>query len=134
METKDRGFIAQLKTEGPFRAKDGVIFGVARGLAEHYGWSVGMVRLVIVISTIFLCFWPTILLYFVAALVMTQAPEEKPGSPEERDIWLQAQLDPEGALSGLKRRAERVEKRMRRMEDFVTSKEFSWNSRLNNKF
>lgn len=131
MTANNRGFIAQLKTYGPFRAKDGIIFGVARGLAEHYGWSVGLVRLIFIISTICLFFWPTIILYFVAALIMSPRPEEQLGTPEERDIWLQAQLDPEAAMGSLRRRAERMEKRMRRMEDYVTSKEFSWNRRLN---
>ncbi len=127
----NRGFIAQLKTDGPFRASDGFIFGVAKGLAEHFGWSVGLVRFIIVLSTIFLFFWPTVLLYLLAALVMSPAPRESLASPEERDIWLQAQLDPEAALGGLSRRAARMEKRMRRLEDHVTSKEFSWSRRLN---
>jgi phage shock protein C len=131
MTAKDRGFIAQLKSYGPFRAKDGIIFGVARGLAEHYGWSVGLVRVIFIISTVCLFFWPTILLYFIAALIMSPMPEEQLGSQEERDIWLQAQLDPEAAMGSLRRRAERMEKRMRRMEDYVTSKEYSWNRRLN---
>ncbi len=127
----NRGFIAQLKTDGPFRASDGFIFGVAKGLAEHFGWSVGLVRVVFIVSAIFLFFWPSILLYFLAALLMSPAPKGKLEDPEERDIWLQAQLDPEAALKGLGRRAERVEKRMRRLEDYVTSKEFSWNRRMN---
>ncbi len=127
---QNRGFIAQLKTYGPFRANDGFIFGVAKGLAEYFGWSVGLVRLIIIVSTIFLFFWPTVLLYLLAALIMSPAPRETLKSPEERDIWLQAQLDPEAALDGLSRRAERLEKRMRRLEDHVTSKEFSWSRRL----
>ncbi|UQZ87899.1 envelope stress response membrane protein PspC [Deltaproteobacteria bacterium Smac51] len=126
-----RGFIAQLKAYGPFRAGDGVIFGVAKGLADYFGWSVGLVRLILIISTIFLFFWPTIILYLVAALIMSPTPQEKLNTPEERDIWLQAQLDPEAAMDGLSRRAERMEKRMRRLEDFVTSKEYAWSRRMN---
>lgn len=128
---QNRGFIAQLKTYGPFKAKDGVIFGVAKGLAEHFGWSVGLVRLIFCLSAIFLFFWPSILLYLVAALIMSPAPNESLGTAEERDIWLQTQLDPQAAMASLSRRSAKIEKRMRRLEDYVTSKEFSWSRRLN---
>lgn len=127
---KGRGFTAQLKTYGPFRANDGVIFGVAKGLAEYFGWSVGLVRLILILASVFLFFWPTILLYLVAALIMSPAPEEKLGTPQERDIWLHAQLDPNGALQQLSRRAETVDKRLRRMEDYVTSRDYSWTRRM----
>ncbi len=125
-----RGLTAQLRTYGPFRAKDGVIFGVAKGLADHYGWSVGLVRLILALATVFLFFWPTIILYLVAALVMSPSPEGHLDTPEERDIWLQTQLDPEAALDQLNRRAGSVEKRLRRLEDFVTSKDYAWTRKM----
>ncbi|MDR1922229.1 MAG: PspC domain-containing protein [Candidatus Adiutrix sp.] len=126
-----RGFIAQLKSYGPFRADDGVIFGVAKGLADHYGWSAGLVRLLLILATIFLFFWPTIILYLAAAMIMSPAPAGTLNSPEERELWLQAQLDPEAAVAGLARRAGRLEKRLRRIEDYVTSKDFSCTRRMN---
>jgi len=125
-----RGFTAQLKTYGPFRAGDGVIFGVAKGLADYFGWSVGLVRLVLILATVFMFFWPTIILYLAAALVMSPAPAGRLDSPEERDIWLKAQLDPKGAMEQLAKRAAAAEKRMRRLEDYVTSKEFQWRQRM----
>lgn len=126
----DRGFTAQLKTYGPFRAKDGVIFGVAKGLADYFGWSVGLVRLIFILATVFLFFWPTIILYLVAALIMSPAPDGRLDSQEERDIWLRAQLDPGGTIDQLSKRAGSLEKRLRRMEDYITSKEYSWSRRM----
>ena len=126
----DRGFTAQLKTYGPFRSNDGVIFGVAKGLADYFGWSVGLVRLIFILATIFLFFWPTIILYLVAALIMSPAPSGRLDTDEERDIWLKAQLDPSGAMDQLVKRAGSLEKRLRRLEDYVTSKEYSWNRRM----
>jgi len=125
-----RGFTAQLKSYGPFRANDGVIFGVAKGLADYFGWSVGLVRLIFILATIFLFFWPTIILYLVAALIMSPAPSGRLDTDEERDIWLKAQLDPSGAMDQLVKRAGSLEKRLRRLEDYVTSKEYSWNRRM----
>ena len=121
-----RGFTAQLKTYGPFRANDGVIFGVAKGLADYFGWSVGIVRLVLIIATIFLFFWPTILLYLLAAMIMSPEPNGRLDSPEERGIWLQTQLDPAAAMDQLARRASSLDNRLRRVEDFVTSKDYAW--------
>lgn len=127
----DRGFTAQLKTYGPFRANDGVIFGVAKGLADYFDWSVGLVRLILILATIFLFFWPTIILYLAAALIMSPEPAGRLDSQEDRDIWLRAQLDPGGAMEQLAKRAGSLEKRLRRLEDYVTSKEYSWSKRMN---
>jgi len=125
-----RGFTAQLKTYGPFRADDGIIFGVCKGLADHFGWSVGLVRLIVVLSSLFLFLWPTVIAYLVAALLMSPAPAERLDSQEERDIWLKTQLDPEAAMEQLARRAGGVEKRLRRLEDYVTSSEFAWQRKM----
>ena len=123
--------MARLKTYGPFRADDGVIFGVAKGLATHFGWSVGLVRLILVLATIFMFFWPTIILYLVAAMIMSPAPAGHLASPEERDIWFQAQMDPDAAMEQLGRRSAQLEKRLRRMEDFVTSRDYEWTRKMN---
>lgn len=125
-EYHGRGFTAQLKSYGPFKADDGVIFGVCKGLANYFGWSVGLVRLLVIISSLFLFFWPTIILYLIAAMIMSPEPAEDLKTQEERDIWLHTQLDPEAAMEQLGRRAASVEKRMRRLEDYVTSKEYTW--------
>lgn len=121
-----RGLMAQLKTYGPFRAGDGIIFGVAKGLANYFGWSVGIVRILIIVVSCFLFFWPTIILYLLAAMIMSPEPPDGLNSQEERDIWLYADLDPEAAMKQLGRRASLVEKRLRRLEDYVTSKEYKW--------
>ena len=126
------GFIAQLRAYGPFRAPDGLVLGVAKGLAEHFGWPTGLVRLVFVLTAILLFFWPTLVLYLGAAILMGPAPAGRLDSPAERDVWLQAQLDPQAAMDRLSRRAEGLEKRLRRLEDFVTSRDYAWLRRLKN--
>jgi phage shock protein C len=124
------GFIAQIRAYGPFRVSDGLFLGVAKGLAEHFGWPTGLVRLVFVLAAVLLFFWPTLVLYLGAALLMSPAPAGRLDSPAERDVWLQAQLDPQGAMNRLNRRAEGLEKRLRRLEDFVTSRDYAWLRRL----
>ena len=50
--------------------RDGMIFGVCRGIADHYGFSVFWTRFLAVCACIFTGFWPAVGLYIVAALVM----------------------------------------------------------------
>jgi phage shock protein C len=126
------GFIAQLRAYGPFRVSDGLFLGVAKGLAEHFGWPTGLVRLIFVLTAIVLFFWPTLVLYLGAALLMSPAPAGRLDSQAERDVWLQVQLDPQAALDRLNRRAAGLEKRLRRLEDFVTSRDYAWLRRLKN--
>jgi phage shock protein C len=91
-----------------------------------------LVRLVFVLTAILLFFWPTLVLYLGAALLMSPAPAARLDSPAERDVWLQVQLDPQAALDRLNRRAAGLEKRLRRLEDFVTSRDYAWLRRLKN--
>ncbi len=128
----ERGFLARLKTDGPFRASDGFFLGVAKGLADHYDWSVWLVRAILLIFSLFILFWPCVILYLLAALLMSPAPQSKLQSPAEKEIWLYTQLDPQSAFARLNRRAGEVEKKLKRLEDVVTSKEFSWLSRFKN--
>jgi phage shock protein C len=95
------GFFAQLRTYGPFRAQDGLFLGVAKGLAEYFGWPTGLVRLIFVLAAVLLFFWPTLVLYLGAAIIMSPAPSGRLDGPDERDVWLQAQLDPQAALDRL---------------------------------
>ncbi|MCP2260763.1 phage shock protein C (PspC) family protein [Streptoalloteichus tenebrarius] len=50
------------------RSDDRVLFGVAGGVARHFGWSPGKVRLAFVLSC--LLPGPQFLLYLVLALLM----------------------------------------------------------------
>jgi phage shock protein C len=125
-QSRHRGFTAQIKAYGPFRARDGLGFGVAKGLADYCGWPPGLVRLILIVATIFLFFWPTIIFYLAAAFIMSPAPDGRLNTQAERDIWLQAQLDPEAALEHLGHRAQALENRLRRLEDFVTSRDYAW--------
>jgi phage shock protein C len=61
-------------------------------------------------------------LYFLAAFIMKPEPAI-PVMPEAEKG--------RGAMERLRRRYENIERRLRRMEDAVPTKEFDWNRRLN---
>jgi phage shock protein C len=119
-----------LSKRGLYRSRNGILLGVCRGVAEYFDFSVFWIRALVVILFIFTGFWPVVGIYILAALLMKSEPanqarsglDQKSGSPYHR-----ARND---AAQRLNRRWKHLEKRIRKMEDKVTSGEFDWNSRF----
>ncbi len=100
----------------------GRIFGVCAGLADYFGVSVFVVRIVAVIA-LFMFTAPTLIAYFLAALLIDRAPEYHYQSDAEKEFWRQVRLKPSESLSRLRHRYREQEQRIRNMEAFVTSSE-----------
>jgi phage shock protein PspC (stress-responsive transcriptional regulator) len=60
--------------QGPFRSRRGMILGVVAGLSEYFGISRWILRAVVVGVSIFLVFWPVILVYLISAFIMPLEP------------------------------------------------------------
>jgi len=116
--------------KGIYRSRQGAIFGVCRGLAEHFDFSVFWVRLVAVVALLFSGLWPAMILYILAALVMKPEPVMPMSSLDEQQFYNHYTSSRHAATEQLKRRYDRLEKRIRRMEDAVTSREYDWERRL----
>jgi len=115
---------------GIYRSRNGVLLGVCRGIAEHFDFSVFWVRFLAVVVFIFTGFWPLVGLYLLAALLMKPEPVipiEDEGEQEFYDSYIHSR---HGAVHRLKLRFERLERRIRRMEHVVTSREFDWDERI----
>lgn len=109
---------------GPFRSRKGVFLGVVSGLAEHWSMSPFALRIIVVAASIFLAFWPVLILYFVAAVIMPARPAVLPLTKRDRELYLLGRADPKTLLESLVSRADQIEKKARRLEDIVTSKGF----------
>jgi phage shock protein C len=59
---------------GPYRARDGIIFGVCRGLARHLNFPVFWLRVIALIALISTGLWPIAGLYLLAAVLMKPEP------------------------------------------------------------
>lgn len=116
--------------KGIYRSRQGAIFGVCRGLAQHFDFSVFWVRVIAVILLFFSGVVPAMVVYLLAALMMKPEPAVPPSSPEEREFNDPYTASRHDAAQRLKRRCEELDKRIRRMEDKVTSKEYSWERRM----
>jgi len=86
---------------------------------------------VITLALLFLTgFWPILIIYFVAALLMKPEPVIPIESDEEQEFYDSYVHSHKGATERLKRRYENLERRIRRMEDHVTTREFDWENKL----
>ncbi len=110
------------RKNGLYRSRNGVLSGVCKGLAAYFDFSVYWVRAILIICLILSGFWPIMGLYFLAALIMKPEPAIPVMSEAEKG---------RGAMERLRRRYENMERRLRRMEDTVTTREFDWDRRLN---
>ena len=111
----------RLHKNGLYRSRSGVLLGVCKGFADTMGFSVLGVRAILIICLILSGFWPIIGLYFLAALIMKT----------ELAIPVKSEANRKGAAERLRRRYDNIERRLRNMEDAVTTREFDWDRRLN---
>lgn len=116
---------------GLHRSRNGVILGVCKGIADYFDFSVFWVRAVVVICLILSGFWPITGLYFLAALLMKPEPAIPILSEDEQEFYDSYVSSRKSAVDRIKRRYENLERRIRRMEHTVTSREYDWESRLN---
>lgn len=119
--------------KGLYRSRNGAVFGVCRGLAEYFDFSVFWVRLIAVAALIFSGLWPAVGIYLIAALIMKPEPAIPFDSEGERAFYDRFASSRREAAHGLKRRFHDLDARIRRMEDVVTSREYDWDRRLHSR-
>jgi phage shock protein C len=115
---------------GLYRSRNGILLGVCRGVADYFDFSVFWIRAVVVVLFICTGFWPVVGIYILAALLMKSEPAASAGNQATRRSGGRHRTTRNDAAERLKRKWKHLEKRIRRMEDKVTSREFDWNNRF----
>ncbi len=115
---------------GLYRSRNGVILGVCRGVADYFDFSVFWIRAIAVILFICTGFWPIVGVYILAALLMKSDPARSDGRNSKPRAGGRHHCSGNDTADRLRRKWKRLEKRIRNMEDKVTSREFDWNSRF----
>jgi len=121
----------RLSRRGIYRSRKGIIFGVCKGLADHFDFSVFWARAIAVIFLLITGFWPAIGLYLIAALLMKPEPVIPIETDAEQEFYDSYTHSRHLASQRLKKRYENLERRIRRMEHIVTARDFDWEKRLN---
>ena len=109
-----------------YRSRQGIFMGVCRGVADHFDLSVFWVRAVVVMAFLFTGFWPMGVFYITAGLLL----KLEPVTPLENGT------DPEGhafpsasrsaSIQRIKEKFDNINRRIQRMEDTVTSRDFEF--------
>ncbi len=115
-----------------YRSRSGIIFGVCRGVADFFGFSVFWIRLITLVLFLFTGFWPTAVLYIVAALVMKPEPIIISVNASEQSFRDDRMYSREMAADRVKKRCDNLARRIQRLEHTVTTPEYDWERRLNN--
>lgn len=114
-----------------YRARDGAIFGVCKGIAEWRDLPVGVVRLCAVFLAIFSSFWPAVIIYIVAAMLMKVEPVVPFESEADEEFYTSYSTSRHMAIQRLKRSFDNLDQRIQRMENAVTARDYEWEERLN---
>lgn len=116
---------------GLYRSRSGVFLGVCKGIASHYDLSVFWVRMGLIVIFLLSGFWPVIGIYIVAALLMKPKPVKPIETEDEQEFYDSYVNSPRSAAQRLRRKFENLERRIRRMEDKVTTRDFEWERKFN---
>jgi len=115
---------------GLYRSRNGMLLGVCRGFADYFDISVFWLRAIVALGILCTGLWPGAALYLVAALLMKPEPVLDARSENEREFYHSYVSSRSLGLSRLKAQFDRLDRRIRRMEDVVTSRDFSWRRRF----
>ena len=115
---------------GLYRSRRGVILGVCRGVAEYFDVSVFWTRVVFVAVLLFTGVWPIVGLYLLAAVLIKPEPVVPFRTEVDKEFYNSYTASREMGIHRLKRTFDRLDRRLRRMEDHVTAREFDWDRRF----
>ena len=122
----------QYKQERPgvYRSRNGVVFGVCRGVAEYFDVSVTGVRLAVIIISVLSGIWGGVIAYVVAALLLKPEPIIPFESDSDAEFYNTYAASRTMALQRLKRTFDTLDRRIQRMESIVTGRDYDWERRL----
>jgi phage shock protein C len=113
-----------------YRSRHGSVLGVCRGIADHFDLPVFWVRVIVILLALVTAFWPVIIGYLIAGMLMKPEPAVRLGSPGEQEFYDSYTTSRNLALRRLKDQFDRLDRRIGRMEDVVTSREYTWKRQM----
>jgi len=114
-----------------YRSRSGLVFGVCKGLAEYLDFPVIGMRLLAIFISLFTGIWPLIGVYIVAALILKPEPVLPFREDTDQEFYESYVNSRSMALHRLKRTYDNLERRIRRLENMVTARDYDWERRLN---
>lgn len=107
-----------------YRNRDkAVIGGVCAGLADYFGFNLKATRVLAVIA-LFMAMPMTLIIYFGTVFLIPSSHEERRRPEYDPEFHKAVRSDPAQTLSDVRRRFGSLERRMARLEKYVTSPGF----------
>lgn len=113
-----------------YRSRSGIILGVCKGLARYLDISLFWTRFLALVLLFFTGFWPMVGIYLLAGFLLKPEPVLPLNTEEENDFYQAYARSKNEGLSRVKSKFDRLDKRIRRLEDVVTSREYDWDRRF----
>lgn len=118
------------QTNSLYRSRKGLIFGVCRGIAEYFDFSPFWIRTGVLVALVLTGFWPVTGLYLLAAIIMKPEPVIPITGDDEQEFYDSYTGNRHRAVQRLKKRFDRLERRIQNMEHIVTGPEYDWDNRM----
>ncbi|MEN8179734.1 MAG: envelope stress response membrane protein PspC [Pseudomonadota bacterium] len=100
-----------------------VFAGVCAGIADYFDVPVNVVRVVTVAIGLIYSL-PTLIIYVLAAWLLPEKPDDLYKDQNNEEFWRSYRRSPRDTLGETKRKFRELERKLRRLESYVTSKRF----------
>ena len=114
-----------------YRSRSGMCCGVCKGIAQYYSFDVFWTRVLAVAAACFVGIWPAVIMYVIAVMVMKLEPVLPLESEEDEEFYHSYSGSRSMALQRLKRTFDNLDRRIQRLENTVTTRDYDWEERLN---
>lgn len=109
--------------------ENGKIAGVCAGIADYFSWDLAVVRGLTVVSALMFTF-VTVGLYIFAAMFLPIKPNDLYDDDKEEKYWRRYRKSPRETLSAARYRFRKLERKLNRMEAYVTSDKYQLDREL----
>jgi len=113
-----------------YRVRTGFGLGVCHGIAEYFEFPAWLVQAAAIFFCLLTGVWPGVIAYFAAAFIMKPKPGYEYSYSYEPARHTQTSTAA-GSWQDIKDIMARLDRRIQRMENVVTSREYDWERRLN---
>ncbi len=111
--------------------KEGKLLGVCAGIADYFGINPWAARMAAAIG-LFLFSLPTLVGYFVAGALLPRKPGQFYASHKEACFWRSVRVEPSRTARDIGHKFRDLERRLRSLEAYITSREFELNREIGN--
>ncbi len=109
--------------------ENAIVAGVCAGLADYFGLNRRGLRLIAAVCTLF--FMPFMVpAYIILAIILPARPANLYEDENQEKFWRGVSMAPADVFSNLSHRFKELDRRLQKMEAFVTSREFTMDSEL----